>query len=461
MEATASDSGKREWIRSAVRKLTLGMIATSFLVFVAGSFVFAYLFMFPASVPVHSEDSDSPVGSVASQESDPGANPTAPEASVPAEIGDKRRTNILLMGLDQRDDERRDGVPARSDSMIVVSVDPSNGTVAMISLPRDMWVQIPGYADNRINVANFLGDAYSCPGGGPALAKRTVEANFGLRIDYYARVNFRGFEKIVDTLGGVDVDVEQAIVDNEYPTEDYGYMRVYIPAGKQHMNGTVALQYARSRHSENDFGRAHRQQVVLMAIKDRALQLDVIPKLPTLISALRDMVDTDMPPQEILRLATISRDVRDNGVRTLVIDDKLATPFVSEEGADLLMPNKPEIRKSIAALLADPVVQQEAAKIELVNGTTRSGLATRTGDYLLDRGFDVTKISSADRGDYKTTQLFVMDEKTGTAKLLSQVLNLSPQAMVLSPYPTSVPLPETSSGPDIKVILGLDFNLPR
>jgi hypothetical protein len=286
-----------------------------------------------------------------------------------------------------------------------------------------------------------------------------VEANFGLKIDYYARINFRGFEKIVDTLGGIDVNVEKAIVDNEYPTEDYGTKRIYIPAGKQHMNGTVALEYARSRHSEDDFGRAHRQQVVLLAIKDRALQMDVIPKLPALVSTFKDMVETDMPPQEILRLAALAAQMRDTSVSTMVIDEKLAPPFVGEGGADLLMPNKPAIRKAIAALLADPVIKQEAATIEVSNGTVRTGLATKTGEYLLDQGFDVEKVSNADRADYKSTQILVATDKKGTARLLAQALKLPPGSIIQASRPTLAT--KSNAGPDIKVILGQDFNPPR
>ncbi len=463
MGVSANTSQGQQGEGKGSNKLVFALIAGSFLVFVLGSFVFAYLFLFSASAQVY-PDILPKIGGV-SLAPNLSAPPDDRSAAVPPDTVDKKRLNILLLGLDQRDDER--GVPTRSDSMIVVSIDQANKRAAMISFPRDMWVQIPGYADNRINVANFLGDAYKYPGGGPALAKKTMEVNFGLKIDYYARINFRGFEKIVDTLGGVDVNVENAIRDDEYPTEDYETMRIYIPAGRQHMNGKVALQYARSRHSENDFGRAKRQQKLLLAIKDRALQLDVIPKLPSLMGTMKDMVETDIPASEILRLARLAKDVSGGNVSNLVIDEKLARPFVGDGGADLLAPNKPEIRKAIAAVLADPVVKSEAARIEVSNGTARSGLATKTGDYLLDEGFDVVKISTAERTDYKNTQILVMGDKKGTAALLAEALKVGQQAIVTAPRPT----PATSStaasaakadpGPDIKIILGADYNLPQ
>ncbi len=451
---------------STSKKLLAGLVGVSFLVFVAGSFVFAYFFLFTASAQV--SQSGIPKISVSPLLPNiPGVPTQTAEqkgSSGPAEEpADKRRINILLLGVDQRDDER--GVPTRSDSMIVVSIDQDKKTAAMISFPRDLWVEIPGFAPNRLNVPNFLGDANKVPGGGPALAMKTMEHNFGLKIDYYARVNFRGFEKIVDTLGGVTIDVERAIVDNEYPTEDYETMRIYIPAGVQHMNGKVALQYARSRHSESDFGRAKRQQMVLLAIREKALALDVIPRLPSLMGTLKDMVDTDIPPQEILRLAVLAKDIDSKGIGNLVIDDKLVTPFRGEGGADLLSPNTAEIKAAIAALLSDPALKAEAAKIEVANGSGTAGLATKTGEYLMSQGVEKVTVTSADRNDYKKTQIILNDsDKKTTAVFLADALGLGNQTIVprgAAGASTSTTFGASTAVPDILVILGQDFNLPE
>lgn len=446
------------------RALLLAVMAFSFAVFVAGSFVFAYLFVFSASAEIY-PDVLPKIGAVLLPAITGKPDDSNKSIADPVADGSKRRINILLMGLDQRDDEK--GTPTRSDSMIIVSVDQDKKTVGMISLPRDMWVKIPGFQDNRINVANFLGDdqRYKYPGGGPALAKKTVEANFGIQMDYYARVNFRGFERIVDTLGGVTVDVENPIRDNEYPTEDYGTMSIYIPTGVQHMNGKVALQYARSRHSENDFGRAKRQQNLLVAIKDKALALDVIPKIPSLMGTMKDMIDTDIPPTDILRLAGLAKGINSTRVSSLVIDEKLAIPFRGEGGADLLAPNVPEIRKAIAALLADPAIKNEAANIELQNGTARSGLATKAGDFLTDLGCNVAKVTGADRTDYKTTQIQLFTDKKATAALIADTLKVGQQAVVVMPSPTpsatAASQKSANAGPDIRVILGQDYTLPQ
>jgi polyisoprenyl-teichoic acid--peptidoglycan teichoic acid transferase len=438
--------------RKAGRSALFALAAVSLFAFVAGSFVFANLFLFPPHAAGETNSERSGLSKFIGM-------PIRP--STPAQVGEERkpepagknRVNFLLMGIDQRDDER--GAPTRSDSIIVVSVDTASKRAAMISFPRDMWVEIPGFADNRINVANFLGDSTKYPGGGPALAKKTIEHNFGLKIDYYARIDFRGFERIIDTLGGVEVDVERAIRDDEYPTEDYGIQSIYIPAGRQHMDGEVALQYARSRHSENDFGRAQRQQRLLLAIRDRAMQLDVIPKLPSLTGTLFDMVQTDIPATEFLRFAAIARDIGSNNVANLVIDTKLVTPFVGQGGADLLMPNKPEIKRAIASLLADPAIREEAATIEVSNGTSQAGLATRTGEYLMERGFDVVEISNADGSDYQKTRIVASPEKKQTATLVAENLRLDRQAVTWAAAGAS------GGEPDIRVILGEDLAIFR
>lgn len=464
MGVSSNTSSNRRSRGAVGKRLAIGLIVASFLVFVAGSFVFAYLFFFSASAQV-SQGALPKIQIPSIPPSSPGdltQTPAQKAASPTQEPAAKRRLNILLLGLDQRDDER--GAPTRTDTMIVVSIDQERKTAAMISMPRDMWVEIPGYANNRINVANFLGDVNKLPGGGPGLAKMTVERNFGLKINYYARVNFRGFEKIVDTLGGITVNVDRAIVDHEYPTEDYEVMSIYIPAGVQHMNGRVALQYARSRHSENDFGRAKRQQRVLVAIRDKALALDVIPKLPSLMGTMKDMIETDIPPQEILRLAVLAKEIDTKNIHSLVIDEKLVTPFKGEGGADLLMPKRDEIKAAIAAIFMDPAVKAEAARIEVSNGGAKSGLATRAGEYLISEGFDIVKVSSADRNDYKNSQILVAGGKMATAKSLAETLKIGQQSIVTLPVAnpsTGGASKSRSDEADIKIILGQDFKLPE
>jgi LCP family protein required for cell wall assembly len=205
--------------------------------------------------------------------------------------------SILLLGVDERPDQV--GEPTRTDTMMVLRADFDNGTARLLSFPRDMWVALPnleayGYTANRINTAYFFGERYDLPGGGPALAMETVTLNFGVRLDHYALVNFNGFVKSVDALGGIDIDVPEPIYDAQFPTDDYGTIVFSVPAGLQHMDGITALRYARTRHQDNDFERARRQQAVMLAIRDKAVTLDAVTKMPELISIAGDSFRTDM-----------------------------------------------------------------------------------------------------------------------------------------------------------------------
>jgi LCP family protein required for cell wall assembly len=300
------------------------------------------------------------------------AAPAEAQPDLPEWSGTKR-VNILLLGIDHRDDEPIDG--SRSDTIMVVSIDPLSKSVVMVSLPRDLWVSIPGYFQQRINVAHSA--------GGPALVGRTIEANFGIRIDHFARINFRGFEEIVDAVGGVIVDAERTIKDDEYPTEDYGVMRLFIPPGPQHMDGRTALQYARSRHSENDFGRARRQQRVLMALRDRGLQLNILPKVPSLIGLVQKAIQTDVGVTDMLALARLGSEIERDRIKSVVVDVNLADPFVGSSGEDLLMPRRADIQRAITRAFAE--ASGQTARVEVLNGTNRAGIARSLGDQLRRR----------------------------------------------------------------------------
>jgi polyisoprenyl-teichoic acid--peptidoglycan teichoic acid transferase len=288
-----------------------------------------------------------PQPGVANDAPSPGAGLTdRPERTTPPAAGE--RVNILLLGLDERPGQR--GTPTRSDTIILVSIDTAAKRAAMISFPRDLYVEIPGFGHDRLGHANAFGDAQGYPGGGPALAMRTVEHNFGVEIDYYARIEFEGFKRMVDTLGGVTVHVESPIVDPGNPIDpNTGAQNVYIPAGTQHLDGDQALMYARSREGDDDFGRAERQQRLLLAIFDKAASFDSVVRLPSLVRTAWEMVDTDIPPHRLLSLANLARGMDRSDINTLVLaPPRYAVPFTSESGAYLLEPNHQEIREGVA-----------------------------------------------------------------------------------------------------------------
>jgi LCP family protein required for cell wall assembly len=258
----------------------------------------------------------------------------------------------MLLGVDQRDEEVRLGLPTRSDSIIVVSIDPVSKTAAMISFPRDLWLTVPGFGEHRINEAYTLGELYRADaGGGPGMTARTLDLNFGLQVPYYATVNFRGFETIIDTLDGVIIDVPRPVKDDAYPTADYGIERLYVALGPQLMDGAQALKYARTRHTDNDLNRSARQQQVLLAIRDRALRSDTFLRLPTLVDQGMRTVKTNFTATQLLALGKIASQMDTSSLQTLVITYPMVVDFRGPAGAAILLPRKDDIRAAIRRTL--------------------------------------------------------------------------------------------------------------
>ncbi len=249
----------------------------------------------------------------------------------------KDRINVLLLGVDRREG---DEIP-RSDTIIVVSIDPLTKDVGMLSIPRDLLVTIPGYGAQKINAAYPLGESSTVTG--PGLVRATIEYNFGIPIHYYAEVDFDGFVRIVDTLGGVVVDVPAPIKDDEYPGENYDYTRLYFAPGLQHMDGKTALRYVRTRHDDNDFSRGYRQQQVLRALREQGLRLNLLRKAPQLVDSLADTVRTDLSPTQVLALAKLGSEIPRERIRSYSLLQ--ATTSYWEPGQPFyLIPNWPAIQ---------------------------------------------------------------------------------------------------------------------
>jgi LCP family protein required for cell wall assembly len=221
--------------------------------------------------------------------------------------------------------------------MMLMTVYPTGPRVALLSIPRDLYVAIPGRGTGRINTAHFWGENETA-GGGPALAAETVAQNFGVSMHHYVRVDFDAFRAVVDAVGGIDVVVERAIVDNAYPTEDYGTMRIEIPAGPQRMDGETALRYARTRHGSSDFDRAERQQQILIALARRLLKSAVWPNLPTVIQIVTEDVETDLTIRDMLLMAPTIYRVGPDGIEHQVIDREMTEPWTTPTGGAVLLP---------------------------------------------------------------------------------------------------------------------------
>lgn len=226
---------------------------------------------------------------------------------------------ILLLGHDQRPDEY---TVTRTDAIMLVRIDPKSQRVATLSLPRDLWVDIPGYGYNRINTAYQTGEVYGGRGYGLHLAAQTVYQLLGLRIDYVFLIGFDGFTNLIDQIGGITVNVEKELYDTEFPTMDYGYTTVHFLPGPQYMDGTTALIYSRIRHPDSDFERIQRQQAVIIGIAARLRErgdLENLLAADQLTSALRDFVRTDMPKDRILDMVWAMRNLDVTSIQRFVL----------------------------------------------------------------------------------------------------------------------------------------------
>ena len=245
------------------------------------------------------------------------------------------RVTVLLMGADTRPAERGVNRP-RSDSIMLLMADPTNHQASVLSIPRDLYVDIPGYGLNRVNTAYFFG-------GGP-LAMETTQYNLGIRVNHYALIEFDVFVTLVDEIGGIDVNVSKTIYDPSYPSADYGYDPFYIEAGLQHLDGATALKYARTRHTDSDFNRAVRQQDILFAIREKVLSLDMLPvlveKAPTLYASLQQSIDTDLSLDQMMRLAVLVKDIPRENIRTGVIGADYVISYETPQGAQVEIPNR-------------------------------------------------------------------------------------------------------------------------
>ncbi len=232
----------------------------------------------------------------------------------------QRRFTVLLMGLDRRADWVDTG---RSDSIMVLSIDPKTRNIGMLSIPRDLFVAFPGQPGlNRINTAFVEGELQK-PGGGPEMTMQTIQYNFGIPINSYITVQFDAVIGLVNAIGGVDINVPVTIDDPTYPDMNYGFDPLHIPAGLNHMDGQLALKYARTRHQSSDYDRADRQQQVLLAIRQKVVKPDVLvqllPQAPTIWQEINQWVNTDMTLDQMLSIAWYAKDIPSTSIHRDVV----------------------------------------------------------------------------------------------------------------------------------------------
>ena len=431
----------------------------------------------PDMLPTPPPSSAVPSAATPTKAGTPGGSPTAaPKAPaltptpIPVDqyVG-KDRVTVLLLGLDLRDTGGVDA-PSRTDTMILVTIDPVTKKAGMLSIPRDLWVAIPGHGMNKINTAHYYGEADK-KGGGPELARKTVEQDFGVHIQYWARVDFHGFEQLVDAVGGVTVDAARPIKDDLYPTERSGIRRVYIPTGLQHLTGAEALTFARSRHSDNDFGRGSRQRQVLLAARQRLLQPSVIPKIPQLIGIAQGSVQTNIPFTQWVPLLNLARQVDTSNIKSRAIEYSM-TDDVNGDGSQLV-PKTKEVRAvlddvfevsasrtptpkatstPVAATATQPAAQPATAiKLNVQNGTDRNQLAAGWASRLTAAGYAIASVSQADKS-YQQTTILDHTGRAGAAQGVIAALGLANAAVQTAPA--------AANGADLTVILGPEVAAP-
>ena len=251
------------------------------------------------------------------------------------------RFTMILVGLDRRPGET--GLAYRTDTMMLVSIDPVSNSIGVLSLPRDTYVVIPGYASRqRINSAMVLGEIQQA-GFGPELMRETVSDNFGIRVHDYMAVDFQAFIDVVDAVGGVEIETTYTINDPQYPGMNYDYDPFYLPAGSHFLDGYDTLRFARTRHGSSDIQRAERQQQVIYALRDRILNRDMVPTLlaqsPGLWSSWQDNVYTGLSFEQIIQLGLYAKDVPRENITMGVVDYQYLQSWSTPEGASVLIPN--------------------------------------------------------------------------------------------------------------------------
>ena len=257
----------------------------------------------------------------------------------------KDKATVMIMGVDERADD-----VGRSDTLMIATLDSDKNQAALLSVPRDTRVKIKGHGFDKINAAY----AY----GGRKLTQETIENLLNTHIDHYIKINVHGFTKIIDALGGIDIDVEKRMY-YEDPWDDDGGLYIDLQPGMQHMDGKTAITYVRYRDEEGDIGRIKRQQNFMKAVMDKLVSPTIIPKLPAIVSAVSDSVETDMSVSEILSFLGTLQDAKDNGLKSEMLPGKP----VYIEGISYWVPDISKTRQILANTLGIKINQSITTSI--------------------------------------------------------------------------------------------------
>ncbi len=385
------------------------------------------------------------------------------------------RCNFLILGLDRRPREGK--APTRSDTIIILSIDAKRKDARMLGIPRDLWVEIPtrdgGYYNDRINTAYVVGEMTGYPGGGIGLAKATIEHNFGITIDHYVIIDFEGFQELIDAIGGIDVNVPEAVYDPYYSwTELPGdYDPQYFEPGLQHMDGRRALAYARLRYNKDDLDRIHRQQLVIIAALEKAWGLDILKNPMEYWERYKDTIETDVSDFQVLAFAKLAQDIGIDNIVGLSLG-AWTRGYTTPQGAAVLLADPDAIRDAIRALYgedtappAEPGATTEPLDpglVEVQNGAGVEGLAAAVARYIVAKGVDPADVVTSNATDglsHSRTEIIVLDGRLEAAARIAQWLGLDESRVRTVSSGDEV----TPANPDasIVVILGTDLDTTR
>jgi LCP family protein required for cell wall assembly len=378
-----------------------------------------------------------------------------------------RRINILVMGLDKRPSDGE--LPSRTDTMFVMTVDPVTDTARGLAMPRDLWVEIPlddeadaGFFSQRINAAYAYGENSGLDGGGIGTVERTVERLLDIEIDHYVMIDFDGFREIVNLMGGIEVEVPEPGVNDPFysETERLGdfYPCVFEP-GTYHMDGSQALCYSRVRNTSNDLDRILRQQRVMVAMIEKASELSFLDSPEALVNLwknYKNTIKTDISDTQVLGYARLAAAIDQDSLSFLTLG-AVATPWTTPEGAQVLLPSEEGVRQLVEAFISDSRLTQEAALIEVQNGTGVEGKAEDATLYLASLGIPEESLTAANAASPAvTTEIVVFGAKEYTANRIAGWLGVSTEQVR-----QSTPADEAlrTSQADILIILGDDAEI--
>lgn len=379
--------------------------------------------------------------------------PLLPPAAGTVPWNGSDRINILAMGVDSRNPSDA----PHSDTMIVLSLDPANRKARMVSIPRDLAVTVPGYGQlSKINSGYFQGVVQGGIAGGPPYAAFTVEHSLGVPINYYAVLDFNKFRKLIDALGGVDINVDQDINDQAYPADvGSGFSPFVISKGAHHMDGITALKYVRERHvyTDQDGSRIRHQQQLISALRDKALSLQTLIHLPSILSALRSSFDTNLPDNLFPVVGLLM--LQDRNVQHVYLDETagLSHQCAGLDGGADLCPNQPQFAQTLSNLFHNQRLQDEHATVWMENGTANPYETKQVLELLSSCGFTVAGSALADNNHHAHTAVIVNTAQPPapyTTRLLRQMFGARLISREMPDVPAQVVLLVGNDAPSIQ-----------